>query len=90
MGGDVGGIMAAKREMPLGGRRAKMGTGRARGKMLGVMLDDARFERIAQLADAEGVTRTALVERWIDEHTPAVEPPDAPSTDTVGFKAVDP
>ena len=62
-------MAAAKREMPLGGKRAKMGTGRARGKMLGIWLDEHRCQLVAQLAEAEGITRTALIERWIDEHT---------------------
>jgi hypothetical protein len=72
-------MAAAKREMPLGGKRAKMGTGRARGKMMGIMLDDRRYQLIAELADAEGITRTALIERWIDEHAAARQPapPDA-------------
>jgi predicted DNA-binding ribbon-helix-helix protein len=61
--------MAAKREMPIGGKRAKMGTGRARGRMLGVWIDDTRFATLIRIAEREGVTRTALIERWVDEHT---------------------
>jgi predicted DNA-binding ribbon-helix-helix protein len=72
-------MAAAKREMPLGGKRAKMGTGRARGRLLGVWLDDAHFQKIAELAEAEGITRTALIERWIDEHsTPLPEGNQSP------------
>lgn len=46
---------------------SKMKTGRARGKLLGIWLDDVRFEAVARLAEQEGVTKTALIERWIDE-----------------------
>jgi len=60
--------MAAKREMPVGGKRAKMGTGRARAHGFRIWLDDERHARLAEIADAEGVTRTALIERWIDAH----------------------
>ena len=77
--------MAAKREMPVGGKRAKMGTGRARAHGFRIWLDDERHARLAELADAEGVTRTALIERWIDEHhapsgqdAPAVAESDQP------------
>ena len=70
--------MAAKREMPLGGRRAKMGTGRARGKLLGVWLDKARFAALAAIAERQGVTKTTLIERWIDDHQlPGDEAPPA-------------
>ena len=60
--------MAAKREMPIGGKRAKMGTGRARAHGFRIWLDDERHARLAEIADAEGITRTALIERWIDDH----------------------
>ena len=63
--------MAAKREMPVGGKRAKMGTGRARAHGFRIWLDDERHARLAEIADAEGITRTALIERWIDEHRPS-------------------
>jgi hypothetical protein len=69
-------MAAAKQEMPLGGRRAKMGTGRARSHGFRIWLDQERYERIAQLAGAEGITRTALIERWIDEHSG--EPQEGP------------
>jgi hypothetical protein len=62
-------MAAAKHEMPISGKRAKMGTGRARSHGFRIWLSQEHHEKIAQLADAEGVTRTALIERWIDEHS---------------------
>ena len=71
--------MMATREQPLGGKRAKMGTGRARASGLNLLLGAEYKERLSQLADAEGVTRTVLIERWIEEHTPPLPPgPPAP------------
>jgi hypothetical protein len=69
-------MAAARLEMPIGGKRAKMGTGRARGKPLGVWLDTERHARLAQVAAAEGITRTALIERWIDEHYAQIQSAD--------------
>ena len=63
-------MAAAKREMPIGGRRAKMGTGRARRTQLGIWVDDDHATRLAAYADGLGITRTALIERWIDEYCP--------------------
>ena len=62
-------LAAAKREMPIGGRRARMGTGRARGWQVKVWLTPDHARRLDALAEAAGVTRTALIERWIDEHS---------------------
>ncbi len=62
-------MAAATREMPLGGKRAPMGSGRVRTKQLAIWIDDARFATVSQLAEAESITRTALIERWIDKHS---------------------
>ena len=70
-------MMAAKREMPIGGRRAKMGTGRARSSGLNLLLSAEHKAGLSRLAEVEGVTRTALIERWIDQHL-ATLPPDNP------------
>jgi hypothetical protein len=79
MGWEVVNMMAAARkEMPLGGKRAKMGTGRARVKQLGIWIDEERAATLARLADAEGITRTALIERWIDEHAASLRNQQAP------------
>jgi hypothetical protein len=40
-------------------------------------LDDQRYRLVAQLAEAEGITRTALIERWID--AAAARLPQAPT-----------
>jgi hypothetical protein len=45
-----------------------MGTGRARGWQVKVWLTPEHARRLDTLAEAAGVTRTVLLERWIDEH----------------------
>jgi hypothetical protein len=70
-------MAAAKHEMPIGGRRAKMGTGRARGWQVKVWLTPDHARRLDALADAAGVTRTTLIERWIDEHSAPLPEGDA-------------
>ena len=70
--------MAAKRENPVGGKRAKMGTGRARSARLSMLIRPGHMETLTRLAESEGVTRTTLIERWIDAHAAAL--PDGPPT----------
>ncbi len=69
-------MAAAKREMPRGGKRARKGTGRARSSGLNLLLSPDHKACLTALAEAEGITRTALIERWIDEHSS--QPTQAP------------
>lgn len=74
-------MAAAQREMPLGGTRATMESGRVRTKQLAIWMDDARFAAVARPAEAERSTRTALIERWLDTASgalPASIPDRAP------------
>jgi hypothetical protein len=41
-------------------------------------LNDTRFQALAALADAQGITRNALIERWIDEHSLQQDAPSSP------------
>jgi hypothetical protein len=62
--------MAAKREMPVGGVRGAYGKGRVRSAQLGVSISPESLERLDAQVKAEGITRTVLIERWIDAYCP--------------------
>ncbi len=63
--------MAAKMEMPLDGSRAKMGTGRARSAQIALRFQPKHTLLLDQLADAEGVTRTVVIERALEGYARA-------------------
>ncbi len=67
-------MSAATRDMALGGKRARMGTGRARTVQRGARISEGHARRFTAVALAEGITRTTLIERWIEEHFPPASP----------------
>jgi hypothetical protein len=61
-------VQTEEKVVPAGGKRAKPGTGRARAVGLRIWLHKEHYDALEQLAAAEGMTRTALIEHWIEEH----------------------
>ena len=53
------------REMPVGGKRARMGTGRGRGERLSIRLSATDAALLRALAKDYDVTFTAILERGI-------------------------
>jgi hypothetical protein len=51
---------------------------------LNLLLSPKHKALLSEMAEAEGITRTALIERWIDEHAAALppEPPEPPGPPT--------
>jgi len=70
--------MAAKREMPLHGKRGPYRGGRVRSAALNIKIAPDSLQCLDALAEAEGVTRTVLIERWISEHAPSSTRQESP------------
>jgi hypothetical protein len=63
--------MAAKLEMPPGGARARMGAGRTRSAQIALRFQPRHELLLDQLATAEGVTRTVVIERALEGYAQA-------------------